>query len=246
MKISFIVSLVGWFAAGCASTQTATGPHEPPRPGTELSEKTEALMAEALTGPWYSECTATTCTMSKKILRGDPDHPADLDHPEYISIVVVIERQSGKADAISFHVPPDADPSQGLFVEFSKTTVDTTQEGCSTPAEEKPVECFHRELDPEGPWRLPFSSCSKEECVARIEGGRVEKGPDRPHSVDLLEKLLKQSHILFLYVDQGGEPLRAINTLSPFQEAYKKLRLLTPPAPSEPPPPPPAATGCAY
>lgn len=217
------VSMSYAFQAPLAEAQTATTPQEPLQSAVELSEETETLLAEALNGPWYTECTEVTCVLSKRILRSDPDHPADLDHPEYISVVVSIARQSGKIDALSFHVPPDADPRQGLFVEFSKTTVDPTQEGCSTPAEKKPIQCFHRELDPEGPLRLPLGSCSKEECMASVVGGRVEKGSDRLHSVDLMEKLLKQSHILILYVRQG-EPLRATNALLPFQEAYRKLR----------------------
>ena len=123
-----------------------------------------------------------------------------------MTIAVAIDRGTKRPSHFAFHVPPNADRRQGLFVTFSGTVA---------VADGK----WHVELDHEAPVRLEFESCGKESCVARVQGGTPESDKLK---ADLVEKFFDRSHILFLYV-ANGQPLRTITPLSPFRDAYKRL-----------------------
>lgn len=220
MRKLLFLALILWLASVCASAQTGAGVSStrraPSRPPSEIDD-----LAEALEGKWDIQCMPEGCLMFKDVLRGDPDHPSDPANPEYITIAFAIERNTRQPKFFAFHVPPNADPSQGVFITFGRTVVDTTRAGCSPTAAKQLPRCFRTQLNPRGATRLPFARCSKESCVARVPGGRVEKGPGR-QQMDLLENFLSQSLVLFLYV-RDGEPFRAMESLSPFQKAYKQL-----------------------
>jgi hypothetical protein len=60
--------------------------------------------------------------MFTDVLRGDPDHPADLQHPEYLTIAVAIEQSTRKPAYFAFHIPANADQESGVFITFAKTS----------------------------------------------------------------------------------------------------------------------------
>lgn len=160
--------------------------------------------------------------MSLDIPRGESDYPMDPHNPEYITIAVAIEKATRKAAFFSFHVPANANPTQGIFVIFSKTIRKSNQKECLS--DEVPVTCFHMQLDQEGPSRLQFDSCNaeSESCVARVEDGLVEEG-EETHKMNLLEKFLSSDHLLIIYVTRDGHPMRTMVALFPFKKAYERV-----------------------
>ena len=162
---------------------------------------------EALAGKWDIQCSERGCLMFTDVLVGDPDHPADLKNPEYITIAVAMDRTTRKPAYFAFHVPSNADRTQGVMITFSNALPDGVT--------------WKMELDSEGASRLPFESCEQDSCVARVKNGIAADGKDS-HKTDLLDKFLNSNHILFLYT-RDGQPYRTIKPLFPFQAAFKQL-----------------------
>ena len=173
--------------------------------GQNTSAKDDSI--KALAGKWDIQCSERGCLMFTDVLVGDPDHPADFKNPEYITIAAAIDRTTRKPAYIAFHVPSNADRTQGVMITFSKTLPDGVK--------------WKMELDTEGASRLPFESCDQDSCVARVRNGIITDGKDS-HKTDLLDKFLNSNHILFLYM-HDGQPYRTIKPLFPFQAAFKQL-----------------------
>jgi hypothetical protein len=180
-----------------------------PKPATvpEQTEKTAPIdPIEALAGKWDFKCSDKGCMMFTDILVGDPDHPSDPKHPEFITIGVAINRSDRKPAYFAFYVPANADHLKGLIITFAKTKKDGDQ--------------WKSAVDKNAMTQLDFNSCDQESCVARIH-------PDIPSSdgqpsINLLEEFLNSDHILFMYFKKG-QPYRTIKALFPFQRDYKLL-----------------------
>jgi hypothetical protein len=189
VAITFISTIL--FCSSCLPVQSAT--IEDP--------------IEALAGKWDTQCMEKGCLMFTDVLIGDPDHPADLKHPEYITMAVAINRSDRKPAYFAFHLPPDADRAQGAFIVFAKTNGEGRNHKST--------------IDKSTGSHLNFVSCDKESCVARIPEGIIPAEGNGPN-IDLLSEFLNENHILFLFT-RRGEQYRTIKALFPFQRAYKNL-----------------------
>jgi len=172
--------------------------------GPKIAPKDDPI--EALVGKWDVQCSRQGCSMFKDVLVGDPDHPADLQHPLYITITVAVDRATQKPSSFAFNVPRNRDSNPGLSIAFAKTLPD----GDTWTVEVQP-----------GIIRLPFGSCSDDFCIARVKDGIVTENSSAGR-MDLLGKFQSSDHVLFLFM-RGGEPRRTIEPLFPFKKAYKQL-----------------------
>jgi hypothetical protein len=159
---------------------------------------------------WDTQCGPKGCLLMTDVLRGysgDPVPPDSKDTREYIGIYVAVDRTTRKPAYFAFHVDPNSQQEQGVFVAFTKTTKDGDK--------------LKMGLDKDGASRLPFSSCGQDSCVARIPDGLVGEGKER-HRMDLLEKFLNADSVLILYV-KNGKAYRTMILLSSFKKAYAKV-----------------------
>jgi hypothetical protein len=96
--------------------------------------------------------------MLTQVLRGDAGGPADpKDAREYVGLNVALGRKTRQPEYIAFYVDPRATQGQGIFVAFAKARRD----GVS----------WKMALDDDGAIRVPFTSCGKLGCMARIPAG---------------------------------------------------------------------------
>jgi hypothetical protein len=201
------IVLAGGLTANCAPTQELAGPSKTPASPSLQNEKANPTdPIEALAGKWDFKCGDKGCVMFTDVLIGDPDHLADPNHPEYITIGVAINRSDRKPEFFSFDVPADADRKQGLIIVFAKTVKD----GKSWKS--VPNDSTMSQLD--------FNSCDEESCVARVHAEILS--PDGSPGIDLLDKFLNMNHIYFIYTKKG-KPYRALAALFPFQRDYRHL-----------------------
>jgi|SRR6185312_6907374 len=175
-------------------------------PSLFAQSATKANPIEALAGKWDVHCIQKGCLMFTDVLIGDPDHPADLKHPQYITIAVAINRSDRKPAYIDFDLPPDADRSQGFFVAFAKTSKDGKN--------------WKLTLVKSATAHLVFMSCNEDSCKGRAVKGVIPSDGEPP--VDLLREFLQNDQILFLFT-RNGEPYRTMRALFPFQRAYQHL-----------------------
>lgn len=175
-------------------------------PPSQTHAKTKLDPIESLAGTWDIHCMQKGCLMFTDVLIGDPDHPADLKHPQYITIAVALNRSDRKVAYIDFDLPPYADRAQGFFIAFAKTTMDGNE--------------YKTSLDKNATVHLDFFTCNKDSCIGRAPDGMVESQGNQ--KVDLLREFLRDDQILFLYT-KNGVPYRTIKALFPFQRAYKQL-----------------------
>jgi len=152
---------------------------------------------------WDTKCTEKGCLMFTDVLRGDPQHPANPQHPEYLTIAVGVDRATKRPSYFGFYVPPTADPKQGLSIKFPRVLAGA--EG--------------QEADKDLPLHLEFESCDHESCMATVSGGTPE---DDKLVNDLFYRFSTRADVLFLYV-ANGETLRTTKALSRFQRDYKQL-----------------------
>lgn len=162
---------------------------------------------EALAGKWDVRCSQKGCLMFTDVLIGDPDHPADLKHPQYITIAVAINRSDRKLAWIDFDLPPDADRSQGFYIAFANAT----KNGKSWKLIPDKSTLSH----------LNFFKCDDESCIGRASGGLMTPS-ENGSNVDLLQEFLKADQIWFLF-SKNGQRYRTMKALFPFQRAYKQL-----------------------
>lgn len=159
---------------------------------------------------WDTQCGLKGCLLMTDVLRGysgDPAPPDSKDVREYIGIYVAVNRTTRKPVYFAFHVDPNSQKDQGLFIAFTKTIKGDGK--------------FKTGLDGDGASRLPFSSCDHDSCVARIPEGIVEQGKEG-HRLDLLEKFLDSDSVLILYM-KNGKAYRTMILLSSFKKEYTKL-----------------------
>ena len=161
---------------------------------------------EALGGKWDHQCGEKGCLMFTDVLIGDPDHPADLKHPEYITLGLAINRADRKPAFFSFMVPPEADPKSGVMIEFAKDI--------------KEGDRWHVKLEGGTLSQLDFNECNKDSCVARVHPQILSSGGTA--DIDLLDEFLTSNHILLIYY-KHGVPYRTIKPLFPFQRDFKAL-----------------------
>lgn len=205
--MGFIAILAIGFKSSCAFSQkpVVTNPVQAVAPvKADTTEQIDPI--EALAGKWDSKCSDKGCVMFTDVLIGDPDHPADLEHPEYITIAVAINRSDRKPAYFAFYVPADADHSKGVIITFAKTKRDGNH--------------WKSDVDKNTVSQLDFNSCDQESCVARVHPEILSS--DGKPNIDLLEEFLNSDHILFLYIKEG-QPYRTIKALFPFQRDYKHL-----------------------
>jgi invasion protein IalB len=188
-------------------------PQEPsaasPKPATaplqaEMDAQTDPI--EALAGKWDSKCGEKGCVMFTDVLIGNPDHPADPKHPEFITIAVAINRSDRKPAYFAFQLPANADRKQGVIIAFIKTVRDGKG--------------WKMVNDKDSMSQLDFNSCDEESCVARVHAEILSS--DNSPSIDLLDKFLHMDQIWFLYT-KNGVPYRTMKALFPFQRDYKHL-----------------------
>jgi hypothetical protein len=181
------------FPCFCSAQQTA--------PGGDWSD---ALVK------WDTQCGAKGCLLMTDVLRGysgDPVPPDPKDVREYIGIYVAVDKATRKPAYFAFHVDPNSQRDQGVFIAFTKTTKDGDK--------------WKAGLDKDGASRLAFSSCDQDSCVARIPDGLVEEGKES-HQMDLLSKFLNSDSVLILYM-KDHKPYRTMILLSSFKKEYTKL-----------------------
>ena len=210
-KTTFLAGVLTITAAGfkcnCALSQQSvvTNPAPATTP-TQVDKTARVDPIESLAGKWDSKCSDKGCVMFTDVLIGDPDHPADLKHPEYITIAVAINRSDRKPAYFAFYVPANADHSKGVIITFAKTKRDGDH--------------WKSAVDKNAMSQLDFNSCDQESCVARVHPEILSS--DGKPNIDLLEEFLNSDHILFLYIKEG-QPYRTIKALFPFQRDYKHL-----------------------
>jgi invasion protein IalB len=193
----------GLYAAAQASASAAAAPSAA-QAQAEAAPQGDPI--EALAGKWDFKCGDKGCVMFTDILIGDPDHPSDPNHPEYIKVGVAINRSDRKPNFFSFEVPADADRKQGVIIAF----LNTAKDGKGW----KMVE------DKDSMSQLDFNSCDEESCVARVHPEILSS--DGSPELDLLDKFLHSSQIWFLFT-KNGVPYRTMKALFPFQRDYRHL-----------------------
>lgn len=157
---------------------------------------------------WDTQCSPKGCLLMTDVLRGDSGDPPDpKDFRQYIGIYVAIDRTTRKPEYFAFHVDPNSQPDQGVFIAFTRTTKDGDK--------------WTMNLDSDGASRLPFSSCGKDSCVARVLCGLVEKAKES-HKMNLLDKFLTSDAVLVLYL-RGGKAYRTMVVLSSFKKEYQRV-----------------------
>lgn len=146
--------------------------------------------------------------MLTQVLRGDAGGPADpKDVREYVGVNVALARKTRQPEYIAFYVDPRAARGQGIFVAFAKVR----KNGAS----------WKMALDDDGAIRVPFTSCGKLGCMARIAAG-LEVDSSTKTRVDLLSKFLNSDAVLVLYA-RGKKPYRTMIPLSSFQKDYQHV-----------------------
>lgn len=169
---------------------------------TPVQVKSQEDPIEALAGKWDVQCTDRGCLMFMDVLIGDPNHPANMKHPEYITIAVAINRSDRKPAYFAFDIPANADHSKGVSISFVNW-----ENG-------KPVEehaAFH----------IDFLSCNKECCRAEVPSG-IAISSTSGGKIDLLHEFLTADHIMFWYTKKGQE-YSTVKALFPFQRDYPHL-----------------------
>lgn len=157
---------------------------------------------------WKTDCAPRGCLMHADVLRGDSGSPADQkDFREYVGVNVALARKTRQPEYIAFYVDPRAVPGQGIFVAFAKARRD----GVS----------WKMALDDDGAIRVPFTSCGKLGCMARIPAG-LEVEPSTKKRIDLLNKFLTSDAVLVLYT-RGKRAYRTMILLSSFQKEYQHV-----------------------
>lgn len=157
---------------------------------------------------WKTGCAPRGCLMRTEVLRGDSGSPADpKDAREYVGVNVALARKTRQPEYIAFYVDPRATQGQGIFVAFAKATRDGNS--------------WKMALDGQGAIRVPFTSCGKLGCMARIPAG-LEVELSTKKRVDLLNKFLNSDAALVLYT-RGKKPYRTMILLSSFQKEYQHV-----------------------
>lgn len=157
---------------------------------------------------WKTDCAPRGCLMQTEVLRGDSGSPANpKDFREYVGVNVALTRKTRQTEYIAFYVDPRATQGQGIFVAFAKATRDGSS--------------WKMALDDQGAIEVPFTSCGRLGCMARIPAG-LEVEPSTKKRVDLLNKLLNSDAVLVLYT-RGKKPYRTMLPLSSFQRDYQRV-----------------------
>ena len=155
---------------------------------------------------WKTDCAPRGCLMQTEVLRGDSGSPADpKDAREYVGVNVALGRKTRQPEYVAFYVDPRATQGQGIFVAFAKSRSD----GGS----------WKMSLDDDGAIKVPFTSCGRLGCMARIPAG-LEVEPSTKKRVDLLNKFLTSDAVLVLYT-RGKNAYRTMIPLSSFQKDYQ-------------------------
>jgi hypothetical protein len=206
VKLSIALCLLN-SATSFASAQHIRALFDPPVHGAiQVGSTQNQDPMEALAGKWDHQCGEKGCLMFTDVLIGDPDHPADLKHPEYITLGLAINRADRKPAFFSFMVPPDADPKSGVIIGFANDVKD---------GDRWKVKVEQGKFS-----QLDFNECNKDSCVARVHPQILSSGGTA--DIDLLEKFLNSNHILLMYY-KHGVPYRTMKPLFPFQRDYKAL-----------------------
>jgi hypothetical protein len=157
---------------------------------------------------WKTDCAPRGCLMQTEVLRGDSGSPANpKDFREYVGVNVALARKTRQPEYIAFYVDPRATQGQGIFLAFAKATRDGSS--------------WKMALDDQGAIKVPFTSCGRLGCMARIPAG-VEVEPSTKKRVDLLNKFLNSDAVLVLYA-RGKKPYRTMIPLSSFQKDYQHV-----------------------
>lgn len=157
---------------------------------------------------WKTDCAPRGCLMQTEVLRGASGSPANpKDFREYVGVNVALARKTRRPEYVAFYVDPRATQGQGIFVAFAKATND----GGS----------WKMALDDDGAIRIPFTSCGKLGCMARIPAG-LEVEPSTKKRVNLLNKFLTSDAVLVLYT-RGKRAYRTMILLSSFQKDYQHV-----------------------
>lgn len=157
---------------------------------------------------WDKQCSPKGCLLMTDVLRGESGRPPDpKDTHERIGIYVAVGRASRKPAYFAFHVDPNEQQDQGIFIAFTRTT--------------KESEKWKMNIEADGASRVTFSSCDQDSCVARVPDGIVMK-TEKGSRLDLLDEFLNSDAVLLLY-QKNGHAYRTMVTLSSFKKAYQKL-----------------------
>jgi len=169
---------------------------------------------------WKTDCAPRGCLMQAEVLRGDSGSPANpKDYRDYVGVNVALARKTRQPEYVAFYVDPRATQQQGIFVAFAKATRDGSS--------------WKMALDDQGAIKIPFTSCGRLGCMARIPAG-LEVEPSTKKRVDLLNKFLTSDAVLVLYT-RGKKPYRTMILLSSFQKDYQHVMAVDLAAPANHP-----------
>lgn len=158
---------------------------------------------------WDTRCVEKSCVLFTEVL-GESGSPTAAEDPsKFVAIGVKLDRSTLKPQSFVFLVPPNAEQNQGVVISFGKA--------------KKKGDPWTTELDVHGASRIPVTSCNKDTCVVEVLGGLLEEGKGS-HKTDLLHEFLHSEYFLFLYRSEGKSHSNMV-LLSPFKEAYEKVRL---------------------
>jgi hypothetical protein len=182
-------------------------PQQPAMVGTKpvanpVQVKSQDDPIEALAGKWDVQCTDRGCLMFIDVLIGDPNHPANMKHPEYITIAVAINRSDRKPAYFAFDIPANADHSKGVSISF----IGNANKG---------------NLATDAAFHVDFSSCNQESCRASVPPVIVSSATGISN-INLLKEFLTADYIMFWYTKNGQE-YSTIKALFPFQRDYPHL-----------------------
>jgi hypothetical protein len=158
---------------------------------------------------WDTRCVEKTCLLSTQVL-GESGSPAAAEDPrKFVAIGVKLDRSTLKPQSFVFLVPSNAEQHQGVMISFGKA--------------KKEGNHWTTELDVHGASRIPVTSCNKDACAVEVPRGLLEEGKGS-HKTDLLYEFLHSEYFVFLYRSEGNSHSNMV-LLSPFKEAYEKVRV---------------------
>jgi hypothetical protein len=170
-----------------------------------LGQESSANESSDAAVKWETNCAPRGCLLQTEVLRAESGDPPDSsDFHEYIGIDVAFDRQTRKPAYFVFHVNPDADRGQGVWIGFAKTG----NKGSAN-------------VDSDGTSKLDLSDCDDKSCAARVPLGLVKKSKDS-RNLNLIDKFLKADQLMVLYT-KGGKQYRTMVSLSSFHEEYQRV-----------------------
>lgn len=135
----------------------------------------------------------------------------DTSKVEYVTLSVAKREDKEQPAFMSIIVPNNVDKVNGVFIEFAKT-VKTNEDpsGWKLKLENDPI-------------RIPFYTCQKDGCYARVTDGYVTDEESK-QQVNIYNKFMNYDNILVLFIYPDGSHKSVAIPLCTFKQQYKKLQ----------------------